>query len=126
MKTCFADLGQVDFTLMFDLPHQAYPFGIRHLTSIPYLPFKWHMLSDLKLYYQYMEDALSDEKPWFTGTSHGLADFNMIFPMDMASQRGYFDGKLFPKVQEWLDRIHALPAYKRALEKGGKYNLYTF
>lgn len=111
---------------MFDLPHQAYPFGIRHLAAIPYLPFKWHMLSDLKLYYQYMEDALSDEKPWFTGTSHGLADFNMIFPMDMASQRSYFDGKQFPKVQGWLDRIHALPAYKRALEKGGKYNLSSF
>lgn len=111
---------------MFDLPHIAYPFGLRHFVALWCLPFKYHMLSDLKMYYQYMENALSDEKPWFTGVLHGLADINMIFPMDMASQRGYFDGKNYPKLQDWLERIHALPAYKRALEKGGKYDLYTF
>ena len=33
------------------------------------------------------------------------------------------DGKLRPKkgTQEYVDRIHALPAYQRALEKGGPY-----
>lgn len=103
-----------------------YPFGIKHFAGLFSWPFKNHFLNDIKLYYQYMEDALSDEKPWFGGKKRGLADFNMIFGMDMASQRGYFDGKKYPKVQGWLDRIHALPAYKRALEKGGKYNLKSF
>jgi glutathione S-transferase len=28
-----------------------------------------------------------------------------------------------PKLWDFLQRIHARPAYKRALEKGGKYEL---
>lgn len=83
-------------------------------------------MGDIKTYFQYMEDALTDEKPWFSGKSKGLADLNMSCPMDMSFQRGYFDGEKFPKVRDWLDRLHNLPAYKRALEKGGKYNFKTF
>lgn len=73
-----------------------------------------------------MEDALSDAKPWFSGKRHGLADFNMIFAMDVASQRGYFVGERYPKVQGWLGRVHGLEGYKRALEKGGRYDLVGF
>ncbi|KAK5103472.1 hypothetical protein LTS08_002887 [Lithohypha guttulata] len=119
-------LTKVDFTLIMDMPGIVYPFGIRHLAGLLTMPFRNHFRNDLQLYFQYMEDALSEEKPWFTGRRHGLADFNMIFGMDMAAQRGYFDGSKYPKVQSWLDRIHELPAYQRALKKGGVYNLVTF
>jgi glutathione S-transferase len=27
-----------------------------------------------------------------------------------------------PKIQQFIERIHTRPAYKRALERGGKYD----
>lgn len=50
----------------------------------------------------------------------------MIFAMDVAAQRGYFDGTKYPRVKEWLGRVHGLEGYKRALEKGGRYDLVGF
>lgn len=82
--------------------------------------------NELKRPFQSMEDALSETTPWFAGKKCGIADFNISWPMDMASQRGYFDGSKYPKVAEWLERVHARPAYQRALEKGGGYDLKTF
>ena len=73
--------------------------------------------------FKLMEDALSEERPWFAGERLGQADLLMSWPMDMAFQRGYFDVSLYPKVAEWLKRVHERPAYKRALEKGGSYYL---
>lgn len=31
----------------------------------------------------------------------------------------------YPKIKAFLDRIHARPAYKRALERGGPYDLLS-
>ncbi|KAL6245504.1 hypothetical protein RBB50_007503 [Rhinocladiella similis] len=122
-------LAKVDFILISELPSTLYPWGLRHVAGLFSWPFRRHFMNDINLFFQYMEDALSEgdgAKPWFGGATRGLSDFLTIFPMDMASQRGYFDGAKYPKVQDWLDRVHALPAYKRALDKGGKYNLKTF
>lgn len=73
-----------------------------------------------------MENALDEERPWFSGERIGLADFNMSFAMDMAVQRGYFDGERWPKVKRWHGSVVERPAYKRALEKGGVYDLAKF
>jgi glutathione S-transferase len=44
----------------------------------------------------------------------------MSFPLEAGGARGgAFDGR--PKVKAFVERIHARPAYKRALEKGGPY-----
>jgi glutathione S-transferase len=44
----------------------------------------------------------------------------MSFPLEVAASRvGLGDGH--PKIKAFLDRIHARPAYKRALERGGPY-----
>ena len=46
----------------------------------------------------------------------------MSFPLEAAAGRaGLEDGH--PKAMAFLDRIHARPAYKRALEKGGPYQV---
>ncbi|KAF8849151.1 hypothetical protein BDZ45DRAFT_680749 [Acephala macrosclerotiorum] len=50
----------------------------------------------------------------------------MSFGVDMAVQRGYFDPKRYPKVAKWHAATLERPAYKRALEKGGAYELATF
>jgi glutathione S-transferase len=85
-----------------------------------------HFLGDLRDIFQIMEEGLSEEKWWFAGNRMGLADFNMSFGMDMASARGCFDGKKYPNVQTWLEKIHAREAYKKALEKGCGYDLVNF
>ena len=44
----------------------------------------------------------------------------MSFPLEASAQRGGLD-KSRPNLMAWLDRIHARPAYQRALEVGGPY-----
>jgi glutathione S-transferase len=46
----------------------------------------------------------------------------MSFPLEAAAARAPLVRQL-PKLASFLDRIHARPAYQRALEKGGPYEL---
>ena len=90
------------------------------------LPICNHFMNDLTVIYQLLEDALSEERPWFSGKNFSLANFNMIFPMDEAIGRGYIQLEKYPKLAKWHDAVINRPAYKRALEKGGPYDLATF
>jgi glutathione S-transferase len=44
--------------------------------------------------------------------------------MEAAAARGGLGGGR-PRMKAFLERIHARPAYKRALERGGPYALLT-
>jgi glutathione S-transferase len=44
----------------------------------------------------------------------------MSFPLEAAAARGGLE-QGHPKAIAFLERIHARPAYQRALEKGGPY-----
>ncbi len=46
----------------------------------------------------------------------------MSFPLEAAAARAGLD-QGHPKAMAFLDRIHARPAYARALEKGGPYTV---
>lgn len=59
-------------------------------------------------------------RPWFAGDQLSAADVMMSFPLEAARARGGLDERR-PSIIEWLDRIHARPAYRAALEKGGPY-----
>ena len=69
----------------------------------------------------YMEDSLSGAD-WFSGQSMTAADIQMSFPVEAAAVRARLDPD-YPGLQGFLDRIRARPAYQRALEKGGPYEL---
>ncbi|WP_394777363.1 glutathione S-transferase family protein [Undibacterium sp.] len=69
----------------------------------------------------YMEAEIS-KTGWFAGSQFSAADIQMSFPLEAASVRGGLDASR-PQLMDWLKRIHALPAYQRALEKGGEYEL---
>jgi glutathione S-transferase len=56
---------------------------------------------------------------WFAGDNFTAADIMMSFPVETAAHRAGAGEK--PHVRQWLDRIHARPAYQRALERGGPY-----
>ena len=58
---------------------------------------------------------------WFAGDSFSAADIMMSFPVEAAGSRvGYGPDK--PRLKAFLERIHARPAYVRALERGGPYS----
>lgn len=71
----------------------------------------------------YMESELT-KYPWFAGTEFTAADIQMSFPLEAAASRGGLDARR-PKLMAFLERIHARPAYQRALERGGKYELLS-
>ena len=69
----------------------------------------------------YMEAELG-KTTWFAGNDFTAADIQMSFPVEAAQARGGLDGTR-PKLMAFLERIHAMPAYKRAIEKGGPFEL---
>ena len=73
----------------------------------------------LKQHMAYWESELGRYE-WFAGPEFSAADIQMSFPLEAAAARGGLD-QGHPKAMAFLDRIHARPAYKRALEKGGPY-----
>jgi glutathione S-transferase len=58
---------------------------------------------------------------WFAGDDFTAADVQMSFPVEGAVARAG-DG-IPPKLTEWLARIQARPAYRRAIERGGDYRI---
>jgi glutathione S-transferase len=59
-------------------------------------------------------------RDWFVGDDLTAADIMMSFPLEAARQRAGLDASR-PNTVAWLDRVHARPAYQRALERGGPY-----
>jgi glutathione S-transferase len=61
-------------------------------------------------------------RDWFAGNEISAADFQMSFPLEAAAARAGF-GASWRRLSAFLDRIHARPAYKRAIDRGGPYAL---
>jgi glutathione S-transferase len=59
-------------------------------------------------------------RPWFAGEVFTAADVMMSFPLEAARSRAGLDDRR-PNLVDWLERIHARPAYGAALKKGGHY-----
>jgi glutathione S-transferase len=69
----------------------------------------------------YMESELT-AAPWFAGAAFSAADIQMSYPVEAAQARMGFDER-YPRLTDWLSRIHARPAYQRALAVGGPYSV---
>ncbi|MEN3276303.1 MAG: glutathione S-transferase [Massilia sp.] len=67
----------------------------------------------------YLESELA-AREWFAGQAFTAADIQMSFPLEAAAARGGLDTR-YPRLSGFLQRIHARPAYVRALERGGEY-----
>ncbi|MGL5169015.1 MAG: glutathione S-transferase family protein [Afipia sp.] len=75
----------------------------------------------LKQHIAFWEGELNKSE-WFAGNDFTAADIQMSFPLEAASARAGLD-ESSPKAWAFLQRIHARPAYQRALEKGGPYQV---
>jgi glutathione S-transferase len=75
----------------------------------------------LKQHMDFWEAELS-KSAWFAGEAFTAADIQMSFPLEAAAARAGLEQR-HPRAIAFLDRIHARPAYQRALEKGGPYRV---
>ena len=70
----------------------------------------------------YMEGELG-KAAWFGGDAFSVADIQLSFPLEAAAARGGLTAERWPRLAAFLERIHAMPGYRRALERGGDYRL---
>src|SRR6476620_4898358 len=73
----------------------------------------------LKQHMDYWEGELGKSE-WFAGNEFTGVAVEISYPLEAAAARGGLE-QGHPKSIAFLDRIHARPAYARALEKGGPY-----
>ncbi|MBW4459692.1 MAG: glutathione S-transferase [Nodosilinea sp. WJT8-NPBG4] len=71
----------------------------------------------------FMEAELG-KSTWFAGEDFTAADIQISFPLEAAAMRAGLNASR-PKLMAFLDCIHARPAYQKALERGGKYELLS-
>ncbi|HEY0316216.1 MAG TPA: glutathione S-transferase [Sphingomonas sp.] len=82
-------------------------------------PARKPLLGMLAVHLRYLESELQT-RDWFAGAEITAADIMLSFPLEAGRERAGLDGR-YPKLQAWLQRIHARPAYQAALVKGGPY-----
>lgn len=76
---------------------------------------------NLKRLLAFMEAELGG-RPWVAGDQFSAADVQMSFPLEAAAARGGLDAS-YTNLSTWLARVHARPAYKRAIDKGGPFSI---
>lgn len=74
----------------------------------------------IKIHMDFVEAHLAKNE-WFLGDKFSAADIQMSFPLEASLARGIV-GRNRPKIRNYVRRFQALPAYQRALEKGGAYD----
>lgn len=74
----------------------------------------------LRTHIDFWEEELA-KSTWFAGEELSGADVQMSFPLEAAAARAGI--ALGPRVSQFLERIRARPAYRRALAAGGECRL---
>jgi glutathione S-transferase len=82
-------------------------------------PAKGTIQRMLDTHLDWLETEL-ETRDWFAGDEFTAADVMMSFPLEASRGRGGLDERR-PNLTDWLERIHARPAYGEALSRGGPY-----
>jgi glutathione S-transferase len=110
------------FKLVFDKIRTAAPLIVRPIAgAIANQVEKGFYGPNIRRHLDFMEAELKD-RDWFAGPEFSAADVQMSFPLEASAARAGLDAR-YPRLQDWLARIHARPAYQRALERGGPYRI---
>ena len=83
-------------------------------------PLQPRIQSEMANHLSYVEAGLAG-RDWLMGGEITAADIQMSFVGEVARAMGQMDK--YPNIKGWVERFQARPAYVRALEKGGAYNL---
>jgi glutathione S-transferase len=81
-------------------------------------PLRPRIDSEIANHLSYVNQSLNG-KDFFVGGKLTGADIQMSFVGEMAKVFGMIDA--YPNLKNWLTRMHARPAFKRSIEKGGAY-----
>jgi glutathione S-transferase len=82
-------------------------------------PAKGTIQRMLDTHLDWLETELAT-RDWFAGDEFTAADIMMSFPLEASRVRGGLSESR-PNLTDWLERIHARPAYGEALSRGGPY-----
>ena len=103
--------------LIFDKMEEKSPFLFRSIVKAISQPVLSSFINpQITTNLDYLESELA-HFPWFVGNQFTAADIQMSFPLEAAVERGGLNASR-PKLMDWLDRIHARPAYQRAVKRG--------
>jgi glutathione S-transferase len=83
-------------------------------------PLHQRISSEIDNHLDYVEGALGAHD-YFLGDGFSGADVQMSFVAEVAKAFGRLSER--PRLHAWLERVHARPAWARALERGGPYAL---
>ena len=83
-------------------------------------PLKPRIDSEIDNNLSYMSGALGD-RPYLLGDDFTGADIQNSFTLEVAKNFGVLPR--YKNLADYLERLHARPAYKAALEKGGPYGI---
>jgi glutathione S-transferase len=81
-------------------------------------PLQPRVDSEIANHLSYIEAGLGDRE-FFVGNELTGADIQLLFILEAAGSRL----APYPRLIAYRDRMHARPAYKRGIEKGGPYQL---
>jgi glutathione S-transferase len=83
-------------------------------------PLHPRIQSEMANHLGYVNQSL-EGRDWLMGSELTGADVQMSFVGEVGNAFG--QGERYPNIKAWVDRFQARPAYQKALEKGGAYNL---
>ena len=108
--------------LIFDKVEVQTPLLVRPIAKAISSAVKGSFITpNLTRHLDFLEAELKTS-PWFAGKHFSAADVQMSFPLEAATARAGLDASR-PRLMEWLSRVQGRPAYQRALDKGGPYDL---
>jgi glutathione S-transferase len=84
-------------------------------------PLHPRIMSEIANHLSYMNAELGS-KAFFVGNELTGADIQLSFVVEAAAARSEFL-KDYPNLKRYIDAIHARPAYRRGVERGGPYQL---
>jgi glutathione S-transferase len=83
-------------------------------------PLKPRIESEIANNLAYMASGIKGHD-FFVGNELTGADVQLLFVLEAAGERV----KPYPDLAKYVERMHARPAYKRGIEKGGEYGLMS-
>ena len=110
MKLVFSSLGK-----------PPVPFGIRTIGKVLGQGIQKSWLNkQIETHARFIESHLA-KQPWFAGEQPSMADIQMSFPIFALLSRGGIAD--LPHMQSWKKRVETRPAWQRAIEQGGPFDL---
>jgi glutathione S-transferase len=100
------------------IPTQPMPFFVRPVARAISGRVQGKLIDpNLATALEFMDRHLASHA-WFSGDQMSLADFQMSFAVEAALSRAE-NAAAYPHLNAYRERMAALPAYRRAVDKGG-------